>query len=76
MVKTTVPNSLKLPEAVASHIARCHVIKFYRDLYFGYSPGIVAASVVSRDWSDIYFQFYFGKTTGRLIKLSKLDITT
>ena len=31
------------------------VVMFYGDLYFGYSPGIVAASAVSGNWTDIDF---------------------
>ena len=36
-------------EYMLHYIACSLVVKIYRDIYFGYSPGIVAASNVSRD---------------------------
>ena len=48
------------------NIARCQVIvKFYRDLYFGYRPANVPASCVSGDWTDIDFKILLWKYNSR-----------
>ena len=57
------------------YIASCHVVvKFYRDLYFRY---ILAASVVSGDWTDIdFFNFTVKKTTPETNKTVKVSATS
>ena len=44
-------------------------------LYFGYSPGIVAASAVSGDWTDIEFVIFFPCTIDHTAHLSVWSIT-
>ena len=54
------------------YIARCHVVvKFYRDLYFGYSPIIIAAGIGLIQ----IFKFYHGKTTPETDKAVKVNAT-